>query len=77
MTLYSLFEQHNDGSWWYHLKTFTDRAAAEDYMAKWIWWDESRKKTIFEHEQPLPQMTLWTPDFKSFFRIADTTPIKL
>lgn len=77
MTFYSAFEQHYDGSWWYHLDTFTDRAASEEFLKKWIWWDTDRRKTIFEHEHPLPQETLWTRDFESFFRIADSTPIKL
>lgn len=74
---YSLFEQHKDGTWWYHCNTFTTRHAAEKYMKEWIWWDGERRKTIFEHEKPFPQETLWTCDFKNFFRIAYTKPIKL
>lgn len=74
---YSLFEQHNDGSWWYHRHTFTNRSDAEDYMAKWIWWDKTRPKTIYEHKKPFPQETLWTRDFKDFCRIGDPTPIEL
>lgn len=77
MTLYSAFEQHKDGSWWYHCHTFTDRAAAEEFLKKWIWWDTDRRKTVFEHEKPFPMETLHTFDFKDFCRIGDTTPIKL
>lgn len=67
---YSLIERHDDGSWWYHLRTFTDKEEAEAYLKKWIWWDEGREKMVFEHKDSIPQETLWSYDLKHFYTIA-------
>ena len=63
---YSLLEQHIDGKWWYHRKTFTTRAEAEEMLPRWIWWDPDRPKKIIEHETPLPAATLYTTDCRTF-----------
>lgn len=66
VTYYSLVEQHTNGAWWYHKKTFTSREEAEEYMKTWIWWDENRPKRIVEHTAPLPGKTLMSYDLKTF-----------
>ena len=77
MTYYSPLEQHLDGNWWYHRKTFTDKKEVEEYVAKWIWWDTDRPKTILEHYHPLPDETLYTKDFITFYAIGGEKRITL
>ena len=65
---WSLLEKHNDGSWWYHYRSFTDKKKAEEYMKGWIWWDKERPKMIIAHKEALPDETMWTYDFKKFHK---------
>ena len=60
--LYSCLEQHRDGSWWHHCRTFNTREEAEKFIENWIPWDKDRPKTVFEHEFPLPESTCCTKD---------------
>ena len=54
--MFSLLEQHNDGSWWYHPGcTYNTREEAEERFKKSFWWDLTRPHFVFEHTEPLPQ----------------------
>lgn len=70
MKHYTVLEQHVDGSWWHHGKTFDTWGEAHDFMRKWIWWDEKRNKQIIGHDDELPRETLYTCDFQKFYSIA-------
>ena len=70
MKHYTVLEQHADGSWWHHGKTFDTWSDAHDFMRKWIWWDEKRNKQIVGHDEPLPDETLSTNDFFHFHSIG-------
>lgn len=72
--MYSALEQHRDGSWWYHGRTFYNLTNAKEYLDATFWWDEERPQVIIEHEEELPRMTLWTGDCKTFKQVADSTP---
>lgn len=69
--LYSLFEKHADGEWWYHGDTFRTKEDAEQRMSQWIEWDKNRPRVIFEHTVNLRLAgggaPLHTNDFKSFY----------
>ena len=64
--LYSVLERHNDGAWWYHCGTFSNRKWAEEYLETWIPFDKDRPKMVFEHTKPLPQQSCCTKNFKTF-----------
>lgn len=52
--LYSLLEQHKDGSWWYHPGfTFNSPEEVEECFKKHF--DDSRPHMVFEHEEPMFQ----------------------
>lgn len=52
--LYSLLEQHKDGSWWYHPGfTFNSPEEVEEFFKKHF--DDSRPHMVFEHEEPMFQ----------------------
>lgn len=70
MKFYTVLEQHTDGSWWHHGKTFSTWGEAHDFMRGWIWWDEKRNKQIIGHDAPLPNRTLHTDDFKNFYEVG-------
>jgi hypothetical protein len=70
MKHYTVLEQHVDGSWWHHGKTFDTWGEAHDFMRKWIWWDEKRNKQIVGHDDPLPDETLYTYDFIHFYHVG-------
>lgn len=65
---YSLLEQHTNGAWWYHRLTFKSIKEAEEYNNGWIWWDKARPRKILEHKMPLPDLTLYTFDFREFYK---------
>lgn len=67
---YHVFEQHLDGTWWYHMDSFTDKAEADAFARDWLWWDPDRPTRVFEMHQDLPLMTLWTIDFVTFRSIG-------
>ncbi|MBQ4409379.1 MAG: hypothetical protein IJL31_00240 [Oscillospiraceae bacterium] len=66
--LYSVLEQHADGSWWYHPGyTRRTRAEAQQKADSSFWWDPERPRRIFEHEAPFPQNhAIYTTDFENF-----------
>lgn len=65
--IYSLLEQHYDGSWWYHKGASYDTLdRALIAIPNYIKWDETRGKVIFCHDEPLPQRSCYTFDFKNF-----------
>ena len=66
--MFSLLEQHKDGSWWYHPgKTFDSPEDVETAFKESFWWDLSRPHMVFEHSKPLPQKySTCTWDFKNF-----------
>lgn len=70
MKHYTVLEQHVDGCWWHHGKTFDTWGEAHDFMRKWIWWDEKRNKQIVGHDEPLPDETLYTFDFLHFHSVG-------
>jgi len=72
---YSLLEQHNDGSWWYHGNTFDTWGEADDYRRRWIWWDEKRNKQIIGHDDDLPKETLYTYDLNHFYTVGGGDPV--
>lgn len=64
---YSLFEQHYNGTWWYHGESYTTKEAAEkDLREVFIYWDKDRPKRIFEHRMKFSGETLSTDDFIDF-----------
>ncbi len=68
---YSLFEQHYDGTWWYHGDTYEERKDAEKELVEgFIYWDDERPKRIFEHRMEFSGETLSTDDFVRFFDIC-------
>ena len=67
--MYSLLEQHNDGSWWYHPGwTFKSEKEAEEKFKKSFWWDEKRPHKIIRHTVPIEQdYSTCTWDFHTFW----------
>ena len=70
MKYYTVLEQHADGSWWHHSKTFPTWGEAFDFVRGWIWWDGNRNKQIIGHDDPLPNRTLHTDDFNHFYAVG-------
>ena len=66
--MYSLLEQHNDGSWWYHPgKTYDTPERVEEAFKKSFWYDLDRPHRVFEHTEPLYQdFSTCTRNFKVF-----------
>ena len=66
--MYSLLEQHNDGSLWYHPGwTFDTKEQAEEKFKKSFWFDENRPHMIIEHDEPIFQdYSTCTRDGKTF-----------
>ena len=68
--MFSLLEQHIDGTWWYHPRprsTFDTPEEVEEAFKKIFWWDLSRLHMVFEHSKPLFQRySTYTRDFKVF-----------
>ena len=64
---YSVFEQHKDGSWWYHRRSFHSKLKAiKDHNVR-FWWDATRVFTVRKHKVKLPEETLITTDFQHFY----------
>ena len=63
---YSIVEQHVDGSWWYHRKTFETKEEALEYAQGALDWRDSRQ-IVFKHSKKLPDETLWTRNFQDFY----------
>lgn len=70
--MYSLLEQHKDGSWWYHPgDTFDTRMAVYERFHSRFWWDPERPHKVFEHDKPLFQeYSTCTTDGGETFRFA-------
>lgn len=53
---YSVFEQHKDGSWWYHpgLTWESEKDAEQDFKER-FWWDLGRPHKIIKHTNELFQ----------------------
>lgn len=66
--MYSLLEQHNDGSWWYHPgNTYNSPEEAEEAFKKIFWWDLDRPHKVIKHTGPLFQEhSSCTKDFNTF-----------
>lgn len=67
--MYSLLEQHKDGSWWYHPgDTFETEAEVEQcFQETFGTYDPGRPHRAFEHDEPLFQeYSTCTRDFKTF-----------
>ena len=67
--MFSLLEQHVDGSWWYHPgDTFETEAEVEQCFQEGIGrFDPDRPHQAFEHQEPLCQeRSTCTFDFKTF-----------
>lgn len=58
--MYSYLERHNDGSWWYHRCSFNTKEEAEESFRKSFWWDAEREHKIIKHDEPFPDITLFT-----------------
>lgn len=69
---YSVVEQHIDGSWWYHRKTFETKEEALEYSSVALGWRDSRQ-IVFEHTNKLPDQTLWTRNFEEFLWVGSST----
>lgn len=55
-TLYSVLEQHLDGTWWYHPRyTFSTREEAEKEAQEFSERMDNRPTMIFEHTEPMFQ----------------------
>ena len=68
---YSVVEQHVDGSWWYHRKTFETKEEALEYAQGALGWRDSRQ-IVFEHSTKLPDETLWTRNFQDFYWVGSS-----
>lgn len=67
--MYSLLEQHIDGSWWYHPgDTFETEVEVEQcFQRKYGHWSPDRPHKAFKHAEPLCQdYATCTFDFKVF-----------
>lgn len=66
--IYSVLEQHRDGSWWYHPGyTFDTEEKAQEQAADFSKRHEGRPTTVFAHEEKLPQgYATCTEDFETF-----------
>lgn len=70
--MYSLLEQHKDGSWWYHPgHTFDTEEEVEACFQRSFWWDLTRPHKAFKHDKPLFQeYSTCTTDGGETFRFA-------
>lgn len=67
--MYSLLEQHVDGSWWYHPgDTFeTEEEVEQCFQQVYGHWTPDRPHRTFKHDEPLFQeYSTCTFDFKVF-----------
>lgn len=66
--MFSLLEQHKDGSWWYHPGfTFETKEEVEECFLRVFRLDPKRPHKCFEHEEPMFQEhSTSTFDFKTF-----------
>lgn len=67
--MFSLLEQHKDGSWWYHPgATFETEEEVEKYFQETFGtYDPDRPHMTFEHDEPMFQeYSTCTFDFKTF-----------
>ena len=67
--MYSLLEQHKDGSWWYHPgDTFeTEEEVEQRFQERFGHYDPKRPHRTFKHYEPLCQdYATCTRDFKVF-----------
>lgn len=67
--MYSLLEQHVDGSWWYHPGyTFeTEEEVEQCFQQAYGHWAPDRPHRTFKHDEPLFQeYSTCTCDFKVF-----------
>lgn len=67
--MYSLLEQHNDGSWWYHPgDTFDTEAEVEEcFRETFGHFDPDRPHMAFNHQEPMFQEhATCTTDFNTF-----------
>lgn len=66
--MFSLLEQHKDGSWWYHPgDTFDTEEEVEKCFQETYWWDPERPHMTFEHDETMFQeYSTCTFDFKTF-----------
>lgn len=68
--MFSLLEQHRDGSWWYHPGDTFDTAEEVEqcFQEKYGHNDPERPHKIFEHDEPMFQeYSTCTFDFKTFW----------
>lgn len=75
--MYSYLEKHNDGSWWYHRRSYETKEEAEESFRKSFWWDIDRKHKIIKHNEQFPDMTLSTFDFHTFKGIGGLPKIEI
>jgi hypothetical protein len=70
--MFSLLEQHIDGTWWYHPgTTFNTPEEVDGAFKRIFWWDLSRPHMVFEHKTPLYQKySTCTLDFKKFSHLG-------
>ena len=73
-TYYSCLEQHTNGSWWYHGKTFLHDVEARGYIRTAIDWRDSMQR-IIRHTTELPKETLWSWGCREFCRPGDSRPV--
>lgn len=65
--MYSVLEQHVDGSWWYHTgMTESTEKAAEEHFNRVFWFDKNRPHKVVAHTKPFPQKDLSSFDCKFF-----------
>lgn len=66
--MFSVLEQHDDGSWWYHPGySFPTEAEAKQRAAEFSKRHDNRITKVFEHTEPMFQeYSTCTKDFKIF-----------
>lgn len=65
--LYSLLEQHKDGSWWYHPGFTFDTPEEADQCFRENFPNDPRPHKVFEHEEPMFQeFSTSSYDLKTF-----------
>ena len=73
MKIFSILEEHIDGSMWYHPDwSFEHEEAAINFLQakkQQDYWSD-RYMEIFIHSQPLPQKSVWTRDGIDFHDIS-------
>lgn len=74
--IYSVLEQHIDGSWWFHIGASSNTIeAAEKWATDRPWMLETRPMCIVKHLFPFPQKTLFSYSLDGFYEIGnDRTP---